>query len=91
MFSSDTLHGPLTADIENRHVGDLGNILTDTDGGADIDITDDIIQLYNATQSILGRTVVVHLLEDDGGKGGQPDSNTTGYDFVLLLVILFVV
>jgi Cu-Zn family superoxide dismutase len=72
-------------------VGDLGNIITERDGAADFDFQDNIIQLYNTTQSILGRTVVVHLLEDDGGQGGHPDSSTTGYDFVLLLVILFVI
>jgi hypothetical protein len=39
---------------------------------------DYIIQLYNATQSIVGRSAVVHLLRDDGGQGGFVDSNTTG-------------
>jgi hypothetical protein len=39
---------------------------------------DSIIQLYNDTQSILNRTVVIHLLRDDGGEGGAFDSNTTG-------------
>jgi hypothetical protein len=45
---------------------------------------DSIIQLYNATQSILNRAVVIHLLRDDGGQGGFDDSKTTGYDFVLV-------
>jgi hypothetical protein len=39
---------------------------------------DYIIQLYNETQSIVNRSVVVHLLRDDGGEGGFEDSNTTG-------------
>jgi hypothetical protein len=44
---------------------------------------DGIIQLYNATQSILNRTVVVHLFRDDGGESGAPDSTTTGYGYIL--------
>jgi hypothetical protein len=46
---------------------------------------DSIIQLYNATQSIINRTVVVHLYRDDGGQGGFPDSATTGYDYIFCL------
>jgi len=41
-------------------------------------MTDRIIQLYNATQSIINRTAIVHLLRDDGGHGGFVDSTTTG-------------
>jgi hypothetical protein len=52
---------------------------------------DYIIQLYNATQSIVGRSAVVHLLRDDGGQGGFVDSNTTGYDFMTLEMILSIV
>jgi hypothetical protein len=44
---------------------------------------DSIIQLYNATQSITNRTVIVHLFRDDGGQGGFPDSTTTGYDYII--------
>jgi len=82
-LSLDTLHGPRTANITSRHVGDLGNITTDARGVAIIEMEDWIIQLYNATQSILNRTVVVHLLRDDGGESGAPDSTTTGYDYIL--------
>lgn len=79
LFLSDTAHGPPSADIQNRHVGDLGNITTNADSSLQIYIEDSIIQLYNETQSILNRTVVIHLLRDDGGAGGFDDSNTTGY------------
>ena len=44
-----------------------------------------IIQLYNATQSILNRTIIVHLMRDDGGMGGFSDSTTTGYGYILFL------
>jgi len=71
-------HGSRSANITSRHVGDLGNITTHAEGEADVRIEDNIIQLYNATQSIVNRTVVIHLLRDDGGEGGFDDSNTTG-------------
>ncbi len=34
----DTGHGPRTADIGNRHVGDLGNLTTDANGMVNVDI-----------------------------------------------------
>lgn len=74
----DTLHGPRTASIMNRHVGDLGNITTDANGQANISISDSIIQFYNSTQSIAGLTIIVHLMSDDGGSTGIGESNTTG-------------
>jgi Cu-Zn family superoxide dismutase len=85
-FCLDAPHGSPSADITHRHVGDLGNITTDASGTAVIDMQDPIIQLYNATQSILNRTVVVHLLRDDGGLAGTNDSITTGYDKMYFLI-----
>ncbi len=82
-FSLDTTHGPRTANITSRHVGDLGNITTDAFGTVTLDMYDWIIQLYNATQSITDRTVIVHLFRDDGGQGGFSDSTTTGYDYII--------
>lgn len=79
-FALDTTHGPRTANITSRHVGDLGNITTDANGKVTLAISDSIIQLYNATQSILNRTIVIHLSRDDGGMGGFTDSHTTGYE-----------
>jgi hypothetical protein len=49
---------------------------------------DAIIQLYNAKQSILDRTVIVHITRDDGGHGGFSDSTTTGYDTKYYLINL---
>ncbi len=60
----------------------------DENGYLEIEIEDSIIQLYNITQSILNRTAVIHRLRDDGGQGGFSDSNTTGYDFGFLEIIL---
>ncbi|CAF4629005.1 unnamed protein product [Rotaria sp. Silwood1] len=73
----NTAHGPPQADIWHRHVGDLGNITTDASGAAHIDISDNIIQFYNSTQSIANRTIIVHLMFDDGGFG-MNESNITG-------------
>jgi hypothetical protein len=79
----DVSHGPRTADIWHRHIGDLGNITTDANGTVHINIIDIIIQFYNSTQSIAGRTIVIHAMFDDGGNTSMGDSMTTGYDFVL--------
>ncbi|XP_035677706.1 superoxide dismutase [Cu-Zn]-like isoform X2 [Branchiostoma floridae] len=60
-----------------RHVGDLGNIVANVAGVAQVDITDNQLSLYGA-DSIIGRGVVVHADEDDLGKGGHELSDTTG-------------
>lgn len=67
------------ADVLHRHVGDLGNIDAASDK-AIIDITDKQISLYsNSKCCIMGRSVVVHADTDDLGRGGFPDSKTTGH------------
>jgi len=60
-----------------RHVGDLGNVVADADGNADISITDHVISLTGPC-SIVGRAMVVHLKTDDLGKGGDAESLKTG-------------
>lgn len=74
----DVTHGPISGTLMTRHVGDLGNLTTDTNGNVNVNVSDSIIQLYNETQSINGRTVIIHLMRDDGGMGGFADSATTG-------------
>jgi len=64
-------------DDQVRHVGDLGNVKS-YQGIVNYTFSDKIIQLFG-NSSILGRTILVHADEDDLGKGGQPDSNTTGH------------
>jgi len=61
----------------DRHVGDLGNIETNSTGTSIGSTTDSLIKLIGP-ESILGRTVVVHAGTDDLGKGGHPDSKKTG-------------
>lgn len=62
---------------DNRHVGDLGNITTDSEGVAKGSKQDTLVKLLGA-DSIIGRSVVVHDGTDDLGKGGHPDSLKTG-------------
>ncbi|XP_038877559.1 superoxide dismutase [Cu-Zn] [Benincasa hispida] len=62
---------------ENRHAGDLGNIIVGEDGKASFTITDKQIPLCGH-DSIIGRAVVVHGDPDDLGKGGHELSLTTG-------------
>ncbi|KAF2015616.1 hypothetical protein BU24DRAFT_421912 [Aaosphaeria arxii CBS 175.79] len=62
---------------ENRHVGDLGNFKTDGQGNGQGSVQDKLIKLIGS-ESIIGRTVVVHSGTDDLGKGGHEDSKKTG-------------
>uniref|UniRef100_A9NQ55 Superoxide dismutase [Cu-Zn] n=1 Tax=Picea sitchensis TaxID=3332 RepID=A9NQ55_PICSI len=62
---------------ENRHAGDLGNIVAGEDGVAELSIKDSKIPL-KGPHSIVGRAVVVHVDPDDLGKGGHELSKTTG-------------
>jgi len=72
-FSKD--HGAPTDD--NRHVGDLGNILSDAAGNAVGKIEDSLVKLSGPT-SVIGRAIVVHGGTDDLGKGTNADSKKTG-------------
>lgn len=55
-------HGAPTQD--NRHMGDMGNIVADAEGNATIDYTDPMITL-DGPNTIMGRGVIVHGGEDD--------------------------
>ncbi|CAI5493341.1 unnamed protein product [Closterium sp. Naga37s-1] len=62
---------------EERHAGDLGNVVADESGVAEFTITDSQIPL-SGPNSIIGRAVVVHADTDDLGKGGHELSKSTG-------------
>ncbi|KAF3455163.1 hypothetical protein FNV43_RR05611 [Rhamnella rubrinervis] len=62
---------------EIRHAGDLGNIVANAEGVAEATIVDNQIPL-TGPNSVVGRALVVHELEDDLGKGGHELSLTTG-------------
>ncbi len=59
-----------------RHYGDLGNIES-ISGIAIFNTSDSLIDLYG-DHSVIGRSIVIHELFDDFGKGGKTDSLTTG-------------
>ena len=62
---------------EERHVGDLGNILVDQKGASVGTMVDHLVKL-NGETSVLGRSVIVHEGRDDLGRGPGPESKTTG-------------
>jgi Cu-Zn family superoxide dismutase len=52
------------AETSPRHVGDLGNVVADTNGKITVSINDTIAKIYEL-QSIIGRAIVIHSKEDD--------------------------
>lgn len=61
-----------------RHVGDLGNVYSCGSGTvAIIDMVDNVITLFGP-HNVLGRSLVVHAMEDDYGKGDNDLSKVTG-------------
>lgn len=69
----DVDHG----DLENGHVGDLGNVTANTDGIADFTIIAKRVDLIGE-RSVVGRAIVIHSDVDDLGKGGDAESLKTG-------------
>ena len=63
---------------EERHVGDLGNIEVGEDGVGKLELEDHLINIYGEVNNVLGRAMVVHIKEDDLGKGGDEESKKTG-------------
>lgn len=63
---------------KERHVGDLGNLITDEYGCAKYSFFDDMIKLRGKS-NILGRGLIIHADPDDCGEGGFDDSLTTGH------------
>ena len=65
-------------DSAERHVGDLGNLLSDVHGNAKYRITDKLIKLRGTKANIIGRGLIIHEDEDDCGMGNHLESLTTG-------------
>ena len=61
-----------------RHVGDLGNIITDMNGMCKIKMEDHMITLKGTRCNIIGRAIVIHEKTDDLGQGGDEESLKTG-------------
>jgi Cu-Zn family superoxide dismutase len=64
--------------MKERHVGDLGNLQTDSYGCAKYQFKDNIISLRGSSRNIIGRGLIIHADEDDCGKGGHELSLKTG-------------
>lgn len=71
-------HGSREIHGRNRHVGDMiNNVYSDGKGIVDIEFTDDLLTLYGS-DSILGRSVILHMNADDLGIGHTEESHRTG-------------
>ena len=72
----DKNHGGL--DSKERHLGDLGNIIS-SNGVAKGNITTDSISLImGKIDCVVGRMIIVHQDRDDLGLGGDEESLKTG-------------
>ena len=63
--------------MENRHVGDLGNIRSDMFGNANYITEDNVIKLSGEC-NIIGRMLIIHEDKDDCGQGNNEESLKTG-------------
>lgn len=63
-------HGLL--DKDDRHAGDMGNLEADENGKATLSLLMKGLKLEAGHDGILGRSVIIHADEDDGG---QPTGN----------------
>ena len=62
---------------EERHFGDLGNVVVGEDGIGKYEIEDELVTLHGEN-TVFGRSFVVHADVDDLGDGGVELSKTTG-------------
>ena len=64
----------------NRHVGDLGNIVANSDSHpTQVVIYDTLVSLDQASEAFVGdRAIVIHGGEDDLGRGDNAESLVTG-------------
>ena len=62
--------------MKERHVGDLGNLVTNGRGEAKYSFYDNVIKLKGRA-NIIGRGLIIHADEDDCGQGSG-DSLITG-------------
>jgi len=69
-----TRHGSPVNSQEDRHVGDLGNVVAGLDGRARFRLVDPLVKVWD----VIGRSVVVASGADDLGLGGGVASLTTG-------------
>jgi Cu-Zn family superoxide dismutase len=63
---------------KERHVGDLGNLITDSTGCVHYTFMDNMIKLRGSKANIIGRGLIIHADEDDCGLGGNEASLKNG-------------
>lgn len=66
------------------HIGDLGNITSNSKGIIDQTLIADRVRLSGA-RSVFGRSMIIHEDKDDLGEGGYKDSLTTGHSGLRVL------
>jgi Cu-Zn family superoxide dismutase len=71
-------HGCPGMSMSKRHVGDLGNIRTNSKGEAKYTFYDNVIKLRGTKCNIIGRGLIIHEDKDDCGLGGNAESLKTG-------------
>jgi len=64
-------------DDEERHVGDLGNIVGGEDGVAKGEIVDRLVKLEGEF-TVIGRSMMVHADPDDLGRGDNSEPGVNG-------------
>ena len=64
--------------MKERHVGDLGNLQTNSKGQAVYSFYDNYIKLRGNKCNIIGIWLIIHDDEDDCGKGNNAESLKTG-------------
>jgi len=62
---------------QQRHPGDMGSVLADSDGNA-VGTMRALTPLFNTESKIVGRSVVLHANADDNGLGGDDSSRANG-------------
>ncbi len=67
-------HGNVSDTI--KHLGDYGNVKSEN--GQIVQIFNDYMSKLSGKFSIIGRTIVLHKLEDDLGLGNNSESKLTG-------------
>ncbi|XP_033647551.1 superoxide dismutase [Cu-Zn]-like [Asterias rubens] len=61
----------------DRHMGDWGNVQADESGMVQTSFSDKEAVIVGKN-TVIGRTIVIHIGEDDMGNGGKEDSKMTG-------------
>jgi len=69
-------HG--SPNMANRHVGDLGNLKSDSKGLAQYRMSDHLIRLRGTKSNIIGRGLIIHEDTDDCGHGDNEASLING-------------